>query len=607
MRLSLHPDTRCTLDLNGETVTLTGAELAALRDALPDTGRSLERSLPRDLFRRLFTSGMVTPAELVARAETTYWQTLLPTVALSPYLQVQLRFLAERALSEDIEPAIGLFLPPTFAELAAQPSALIRRSLTEAAKSCAVRGVPFPREQALTLIQDIVANWLETHPECDSWITWHRQASGALSLALTSAATVTSSSPTYPWVRLSFSLAGKQVHTPAREVIVPLSALPAVTRVMDALRCGVHDGQRNGDLNDPAVQRVLGAIEAVDGFIAKAEAPPIVACASDNDVALTVTHMGHASLIVDGGGHRILIDPWVFPWDDQFERQPLVASQLGRVTAIFFTHHHADHLDVASLLTLPHEVPVFVPVDSDASLQPRLAAFLRLMGFSDVRELAHGESYQSLDSAGGDGLCVEAVPFFGEGQNRVGFGANCYLLSRCGRNVLIHADAGPDSAGRSIVSAGVLQQLVKHWGPLHAVWGTWWQERTFACTLSPFMIFSPTLPPDQWLESTELCDCPPDFLCELMRISGASHLFSYAEGGAQLFLPQSHRVASHPVVGQAVASQLLWHPIRDLRARLWQERKAELVEAVPYLRMVLPVQGTLSCDWSEVAPSRRAL
>ncbi|NOT56173.1 MAG: hypothetical protein HOP18_16355 [Deltaproteobacteria bacterium] len=76
MRLFLHPDTRCTLELNGEPVTLTVAELAALRDCLPETGRSLEPALPRDLLRRLFVSGMVTPAELGTRAEIAYWQTV---------------------------------------------------------------------------------------------------------------------------------------------------------------------------------------------------------------------------------------------------------------------------------------------------------------------------------------------------------------------------------------------------------------------------------------------------------------------------------------------------------------------------------------------------
>jgi Beta-lactamase superfamily domain len=592
MTWAFHPDTRCTLDLNGETLTLTGAQLAALRDALPDTGRALERALPRDVLRRLFTSGMLSPAELVARADTAYWQAVLPTVALSPYLRVHLSFLADHALPENIEPAIGLFLPPPFVELAAQLAALFRRSLTDAAKSCAVRGVPFPRAEVLTVLQNAVKQCLATHPESATWLTWHRQADGTLALALTPAALATSSSPTYPWVRLSFVLEGKPGHQPAREVIVPVSALPAVTRIMDALRTGMWDEQRLANVNDSAVPRVLSAIESVGGFMPKTEAPPLFACANDEGAALTVTHMGHASLIVDGGGQRLLIDPWLFPWDDQFETQPLVASQLGPVAAIFFTHHHADHLDVGSLLTLPHEVPVFVPVDADAPLQPRLAAFLRLMGFTDVRALAHGESYVC-----GDGLCIEAVSFFGEGQNRVGFGANCYVVSRRGRTVLIHADAAPDSTGRSIVNSGVLEQLVARYGAVDAIWGTWWQERTFACLLSPFLIFSPTLPPARWLDDTELCDCPPDFLCELMRVSGASHLFSYAEGGAQLFLPPSHRVAGH-----AIASQLLWQPLPDVRARLWRDQKVSLVEALPYLCLMLPVQGALSCHGMLVAP-----
>ena len=79
-----------------------------------------------------------------------------------------------------------------------------------------------------------------------------------------------------------------------------------------------------------------------------------------------------------------------------------------------------------------------------------------------------------------------------------------------------------------------------------------------------------------------------------MRTSGASHLFSYAEGEAQLFLPPSHRVA-----GQATESQLLWWPLSDVRARLWRDQKVSLVEALPYLGLMLPVQGALSCHGAE--------
>ncbi len=76
---------------------------------------------------------------------------------------------------------------------------------------------------------------------------------------------------------------------------------------------------------------------------------------------MIVTHMGHAFLIVDAGGNRLLFDPLSFSWDSVNERQPYVASQLGKVDAVFLTHHHDDHLDIAKLLTFGPDVPIYVP------------------------------------------------------------------------------------------------------------------------------------------------------------------------------------------------------------------------------------------------------
>ncbi|MBK8469666.1 MAG: MBL fold metallo-hydrolase [Candidatus Phosphoribacter sp.] len=53
---------------------------------------------------------------------------------------------------------------------------------------------------------------------------------------------------------------------------------------------------------------------------------------------MRVTHLGHSCLLVEAADRRILIDPG--GWSSGFE-------ELTGLDAIFVTHQHADHLDVA--------------------------------------------------------------------------------------------------------------------------------------------------------------------------------------------------------------------------------------------------------------------
>ena len=55
---------------------------------------------------------------------------------------------------------------------------------------------------------------------------------------------------------------------------------------------------------------------------------------------MRLTHLGHACLLVETGGERILIDPGVF--------SPGIAEVTG-VSVILVTHQHPDHVDVERL------------------------------------------------------------------------------------------------------------------------------------------------------------------------------------------------------------------------------------------------------------------
>jgi len=594
MKLSLDPHCKCTLELNGQSVELSVAELSALRECFADSGRPLKSALPRALLGRLFANRMLTPSELPNAVDSAYWKTVLSTCTLSPYLNLKLSFASDNARMAGAEPAIAMFLQPEFVEAAGLLSNVISEGLSRMTEASAVRGVKFPRERALRLVHEIAFNWLQARPELARWIKWGRGPDGRFCLSVVDRSAISTQVPAYSMANVSVSLNGHIEASEPRRVAVPLDELSAVARVMDALQGDVPSDLNATDLGSVSVRRLLGAIEGVGGFIDRGEIPPLFPSTSNKDVALAITHMGHASLIVDGGGRRVLIDPWLFAWDDRFEKQPLVSSQFGRVDAIFFTHHHRDHLNVDSLLALPHSLPTFVPCETGSPFEPRTAEFLRLIGFQDVRRLAHGESYPV-----GDGLSVEAVPFFGEGQNRLGFGANCYLISRDGRNVLVHADASPDSESRSLVSTGGLQELVERRGKIELIFGTWWQDRQFVCRLSPLAIFSPGISSREWLDDTEMCDCTPDFLCDLVRLSGASHMLLYAESGRECFLPRSEMSAYVPSVS------LMWRSLSELGRIVQDSTGVPLTEAQPYVNVRVTKTGSIDVNWIDVATSRR--
>jgi L-ascorbate metabolism protein UlaG (beta-lactamase superfamily) len=104
----------------------------------------------------------------------------------------------------------------------------------------------------------------------------------------------------------------------------------------------------------------------------------------------------HATLLVDTGGRRFLVDPMLGPAGGQPpvpetpnpRPNPLVelpvqpAEALAGVEAVLLTHLHSDHVDGAALAVLPRGLPVLC--------QPNDAPMIARQGFSDLRPLTDG-------------------------------------------------------------------------------------------------------------------------------------------------------------------------------------------------------------------------
>jgi L-ascorbate metabolism protein UlaG (beta-lactamase superfamily) len=105
---------------------------------------------------------------------------------------------------------------------------------------------------------------------------------------------------------------------------------------------------------------------------------------------MRVTYIGHATVLVEVGGARILTDP---NFDARLGRilprvsPPGIAlKDLPQLDAILLTHAHADHLSFDSLDRLPRGVPIVSP--------PAVARWLRRLGYEDAIPLAPGDRHE---------------------------------------------------------------------------------------------------------------------------------------------------------------------------------------------------------------------
>jgi L-ascorbate metabolism protein UlaG (beta-lactamase superfamily) len=100
-----------------------------------------------------------------------------------------------------------------------------------------------------------------------------------------------------------------------------------------------------------------------------------------------ITYIGHATLLLELGGARVLTDPNFDPHLGRLlprvSAPGIALDALPTLDAILLTHAHADHLSFDSLDRLPSDVPLYAP--------PAVARWLRGKGYGHVVPLAPGE------------------------------------------------------------------------------------------------------------------------------------------------------------------------------------------------------------------------
>jgi L-ascorbate metabolism protein UlaG (beta-lactamase superfamily) len=117
-----------------------------------------------------------------------------------------------------------------------------------------------------------------------------------------------------------------------------------------------------------------------------------------------VTWIGHATVLIELGGVRLLTDPVLREWLAHLRRHGPSPPEglVDDLDAVLISHLHLDHLDLPSLRQVRRTTRLLVPRGA--------GRLLRREGFPQVEEIAAGEQ---LDVAG---VTVAAVPAVHDGR-----------------------------------------------------------------------------------------------------------------------------------------------------------------------------------------------
>lgn len=272
-----------------------------------------------------------------------------------------------------------------------------------------------------------------------------------------------------------------------------------------------------------------------------------------------VVHLGHAALLYRHQDHFFWFDPWLMPWFAESPVPSLWANLLPRPSGIFLTHDHDDHVDPRTLYHLPKNVPVFVPSRRNRkALYYDYLSLLRELGFSQVTELAHGETWCIGDAQ------VVSVPFFGEDPCDVELPRNCYLIADRGRNTLVHVDSGPTNDGRSALQDQILANLVSKYGSIALVFASQQQLKE----VRSYAAYACLSPPGKWLEVGENGFLTNAYLAEVCRTAQAKFFVSYATGGADWYPDHLSFMFSRRNPARTALLTANWDPPENLQKDL---------------------------------------
>jgi UDP-MurNAc hydroxylase len=110
---------------------------------------------------------------------------------------------------------------------------------------------------------------------------------------------------------------------------------------------------------------------------------------------MRVTFVAHASVIFDIGDVSLWTDPWLRgeAINESWALYPqaiLRDEDLARITHVWISHEHPDHLSIPTIKALPAERKARIVALFQKHYDTEVIDWIRTQGFKEVRELPHG-------------------------------------------------------------------------------------------------------------------------------------------------------------------------------------------------------------------------
>lgn len=235
-----------------------------------------------------------------------------------------------------------------------------------------------------------------------------------------------------------------------------------------------------------------------------------------------VTWLGHAAVLVETLGQRILVDPLFHPCSIPSRAHPELPpdpAHIGPLDAILITHGDNDHFNPQALVRLERHTPVYIPrVKAPQAYHVDMLRVLDLLGFTQVHTLQVGDRVQLGD------VTVVATPFVGEDWG-LSLPQLTYVIQSEPLTVFLNADSHRmDEHHRQIgeeFKVDVAFVGVSGCAETHAM------APGFGCGnfYGPWM---PSQKANQWIELS----AGPEDAARAAHLVGATKAFGYAAGGA---------------------------------------------------------------------------
>jgi L-ascorbate metabolism protein UlaG (beta-lactamase superfamily) len=146
---------------------------------------------------------------------------------------------------------------------------------------------------------------------------------------------------------------------------------------------------------------------------------------------LSLTWVGHSTVVLDLDGVRFLTDPLLRSHVAHLRRvQPVDLGPVEGIDAVLVSHGHYDHLDVPSLRKLDVSIPVFAPRGATSVLRRAGRLAVEELGVGDRRDVG-GVTLEATpaEHEGGGGLRKsEALGFILRGSASVYFAGDTDLF-----------------------------------------------------------------------------------------------------------------------------------------------------------------------------------